>query len=439
MRKTTMVFAAILCLLAQVLSAGISQCLIKNPFLKEMTKSGQIKAQLIPSKKVTQCIGEWDKNGSCCKADSAAIFAKKDQNCLKMATSATAIAMQNLNNYFNMIWPELKVWMDKSPLPSRHTILNNLFGLMKSVGVINIAAHEKCWLTELGKLRASSLCSTCSGKSLRFFQKDKALVSMATCSAMLNNCFPSISQIVTFIRTAEELYARVKDLATSMSLKIRLLDGNSALAHSFATMRQKNVAGLLETYDREKGTKKGNQAAVQLCQDFMSIHKAPLIVQVLELMMELLHGLNYLKSASNDIGVGVEDYLIKKHEQDMHNQQNHWTHRAKSFFEMIGQAIANPLKKHIRQQHNIRQEFQLNANLAAVKVTLSVASGTCRATSGGRKLFLGQLAGGASFSSDIQIFDLPGLQEAKKNLWNAANLMQVATGHSPMNLSMVFP
>lgn len=58
-------------------------------------------------------------------------------------------------------------------------------------------ATTKCWGT-MAKLRGSSLCSTCAGNSETYFNHDKGLVDINTCSTVLESCNQSFDIIFKF-------------------------------------------------------------------------------------------------------------------------------------------------------------------------------------------------------------------------------------------------
>ena len=55
-----------------------------------------------------------------------------------------------------------------------------------------------CW-THIANLRASSVCSTCSGRSHEFFWKNKALMSQEVCVGVLDKCYKPLRQLTYFV------------------------------------------------------------------------------------------------------------------------------------------------------------------------------------------------------------------------------------------------
>ena len=191
-------------------------CDFRNPFFAKLVQNGKVTMNLI-AKRVDKCGKEWSTYGSCCTLESATSYAEKDNMLMRRATQVVSSSMVNQKLMLDQMMPDLKLWImsDKRLKKMHHfksssegnskfkiDLLTMLRNKMKDIGTIDESVHQKCWIEELGKMRSSSLCSTCSARSNQYFMENKALISFETCSKMLDTCYPSISQIIKEIGRA---------------------------------------------------------------------------------------------------------------------------------------------------------------------------------------------------------------------------------------------
>ena len=93
----------------------------------------------------------------------------------------------------------------------------------------------------MGKLRTSSLCSTCSSRSDIFFYQDKALVAFETCAEMLAYCFPSIDRIVKTLDITYTFYTMIVEFQKIDKLDVNLDESVKAADHSFKQIRKSEI------------------------------------------------------------------------------------------------------------------------------------------------------------------------------------------------------
>ena len=138
------------------------------------------------------CGTEWSTYGSCCKLESAKQFSIADKQVLELATSGVIKAMTFQKQLLKPIIKDINNWLIQLKHKDQIFFSKKLDILHAIVSSDDSTSHNTCWITELGKLRSSSLCSTCSGRSLDFFKNSRAIVNMDSCSAMLQGCSASI-------------------------------------------------------------------------------------------------------------------------------------------------------------------------------------------------------------------------------------------------------
>ena len=301
MRTYLLLFLTVLCLQAAVAKPTEDQCADLNPFLREMVRLNKIAVVDEPVTVTSYCRSEWAEHGSCCQPQSAVHFAQVDSMHLTLITQAIAGAMSAQRKFLNKIRSDLKRWVEKSPLkaPEKTQIKQRFYSAIDSIGEVKQAVHSKCWVTEFGRLRSASLCSTCSGRSNIFFKDGKALVTRDTCTKMVKNCFPSINQIVNFIMAAEEFFTLLNYLGEKMKLDLGLMSKSSHLKKIFDALKKKQVTSSLKDYIKDQKKSDSQKSANALCLEFMALNKDPFIFQIVDLMIDLVKALYELKGTGN--------------------------------------------------------------------------------------------------------------------------------------------
>src|SRR3990167_7684776 len=180
---------------------------------------------------------------------------------------------------------------------------------------------ESCW-NYIADLRASSVCSTCSGRGREFFSRNKALMSGDTCDSVLKVCYRPLRQITYFIIILNllpeviGLNAKISELAdTKIEIDERLMEGLTAHLHSkelsgvARLFERANFIRLISKYETEKklrGTEYFDQqrlfhAESNLCSRFMVLNQKPIIVQLKPLFATSSSQPNSAKSLIHEI------------------------------------------------------------------------------------------------------------------------------------------
>ena len=162
---------------------------------------------------------------------------------------------------------------------------------------------ETCW-NYIANLRASSVCSTCSGRSREFFFRNKALMNQKTCQNVLDVCYKPLRQLTFFIITLNLLPDMI-GLKSKLSEVVKsteefdesLMEGITAhvktqelrsVAHLFEKLNFVRLTARYEVQRRLEGTEyfskeKLFDAESDLCTRFMVLNQRPIIVQLEQL------------------------------------------------------------------------------------------------------------------------------------------------------------
>lgn len=146
----------------------------------------------------SQCSLERNKYGTCCDNTTLISYYKLEDEIMRNNTQLGMIAANQLadriKNNINLL-AETKTF------------------LMNQVKIMNIT-NVDCWQF-VRKVRASSICFTCSGRSENFFaNKTKVLVDSQTCIAGVQSCV-GFHQRYVFIKKLFAFVAEIFSMVTS--------------------------------------------------------------------------------------------------------------------------------------------------------------------------------------------------------------------------------
>ncbi len=196
-----------------------TSCIDANPYIKVLQKERGLKVLPHPTGFTkSTCEGLWKAHGVCCEESSAITYAKSDAQAIRSSVDRFISSMKKLAPlYFEfmkkapkikkMVSPAYQAFIEvveKNQAPNLTKILTEI---QKSDKVKK--SLVQCW-DKMIKVRSSSVCSTCSGKSSVYFKGDKGLVKDSDCVSILDHCTDSFQ--MTF-----DLFIDVKFLMTKLS------------------------------------------------------------------------------------------------------------------------------------------------------------------------------------------------------------------------------
>ena len=219
-----MVISSILAQLEAAASNLNSSCINKNKFMK-ILKLRNVTIYATPMPESSHCPGEWSVHGSCCSVSSLLEYAVADKQKIEIAKQKVfhfmAVHFHDLNINFKLA-RELESFAAQTDLEDWRMLVQTLnLPIFQALAeqAMNISSRQsfyssynRCY-SLLAKLRANSLCSTCSGASQRFFlNKTKALISEKVCLAIMQSCSSSFRLTVVFLDKIDQLMDQLRDI-----------------------------------------------------------------------------------------------------------------------------------------------------------------------------------------------------------------------------------
>ena len=268
-----------------------------NPFLLTLKKDGAklfSKIRTLRLKENNRCAYEWKEFGTCCDYDSLINYVKADRQRIEVAVNQTIESMTNASRGIALIYgisTGYSTYQLKG-LPIRETIFKETLESSAEIGknfrksVISIfnepsafaASITRCW-NKMTAVRAGSLCSTCSGRSNRFFEKDRAILSEEVCTDVLAECQDYFKLTVDFLSgvgsISSELLRRT-DLSDKTN-DVHELTSN--LQRIFHAIEQSGIKWALRQFLKSEGATK-NHFGDLLCSRLLNlVHQT--IIQLL--------------------------------------------------------------------------------------------------------------------------------------------------------------
>lgn len=224
------VFALLLASLALSASAQDveAKCMTKNPFLQGLATAKPIGVEIFETPKngkFSKCSSEWNLYGTCCNEIELEQFYTLEAGMINRNDFVLKKSILQVQTQLKHLISDLS----KEKKPNKHH-LHYLSRVKTLYGYSGFSTFNRtstlCW-NQLKKIRGSALCSTCSGRSHSFFDKDKILISPADCSRTISTCatfFKSISWIVDQLHkiiALLHLYCKSSQLISRLKLEFR--------------------------------------------------------------------------------------------------------------------------------------------------------------------------------------------------------------------------
>lgn len=141
-----------------------------------------------------------------------------------------------------------------------------------------------CWL-HMEKLRSSAICSVCSARFPRFFNKDqtKAFVDQGTCNTLVDRCRVFFYETFSFIGGMLNRGAEVKELTNLNS------SNHEWVLELENRARMGDIIGFLRYFDKSRKLSERNEQKdrINLCGRVLNVGKAPAL-QHLRLKMGII-------------------------------------------------------------------------------------------------------------------------------------------------------
>jgi hypothetical protein len=147
-----------------------------------------------------------------------------------------------------------------------------------------------CWDT-ISKIRALSLCSTCSGKSDVFFSnRAAALIHLSTCTGIMSACENHLLSLIRFVIRSTEFFAGIHKYGVEE--KTIQVNHNRARAeeiyNSFKAINNLDLLQVVHRYMESKDRSKEKTAAlIKICEMTTDLGQEAFIVKVLPILQNI--------------------------------------------------------------------------------------------------------------------------------------------------------
>lgn len=398
-----------------------------------MVASSKIKLNVAP-KNYNHCGAEWKTHGSCCEEQSALAYNRKDLALLTSATSIVSTAIANQIHIMSQIVDKMKGWIkyDKK-LSWLQGFIDNASKGLGDIAKVGYNHHQECWMNEIGSLRSSSLCSTCSSNSKNFFFQDKALISFATCQKMLNKCSPSFGQIILAIRLACEMVKAIHGLNGKKVLDQVELTIPQSFVALFNELRNLDIYRRLNEYQLSiNNQQKDRKASLTLCEMFISLHREPFIILIMDMMHKLSDALLVFYGQLEPSNAEIVIHFNKKEIEKVHPANIARDKVTEMKFKVLGESakaqkkVTEMIKKHRRDISTALDQFNRTKQGSP-----SRRLGRSFSNYEPRKLQLSPNGYMNLFIPEISVFEIIKL--------DASSTVALKLQCTPMNMSLTFP
>lgn len=286
-----------------------------------MSAFQEAKVQIFPhpiKQTNSKCGEEWNEHGTCCDIETLVQYAKEDGANIQAAVKETHGLMTDINAHMAEIHNLVKeIKSSGTALKSRsaEALFQEVAGhlevvvaeLPKYTTPEEFGHDEKCW-ADVAKMRANSLCSTCSGRSQVFFALGKALINTKTCDSVLSSCgkatFGVFKYLITlnhFLKPFDRLDLPQQTSALGKAIHDALFTG---VFQNRADLRKisERLSVFLASAAQEK-----KEASIYVCNRIVRLIKTPLVTIIGKdlavfktLLQELTATLQHIKQGKQD-------------------------------------------------------------------------------------------------------------------------------------------
>ena len=249
--KLPIIAALLLFVVMRGVQTSSDLCDSKNEFLKQIATQGVTIYPTVNKKRANVCRPEWSRHGTCCEAKSLMDYALGDAEKIRKNMRNVEAEYRHFTTFLESAKDRLNdlklltnVRRKKSIPPhilkmmpvihdsyqrANHLISKILKGKVDFLDlVIFKKANDRCWESMI-KIRASTLCSTCSGNSQNYFVGKQALLASETCSTIVSDCAESFSSLIQYLEAVRSIGSLIDlEKETQGILKIK---GNSEMLH----------------------------------------------------------------------------------------------------------------------------------------------------------------------------------------------------------------
>ena len=363
-------------------------CAIKNPFLKKLSTSMKLYTSPVSDNTDNKCSYEWKIHKTCCSYQNILDYIAQDGKSIKYGKEYISDYTLSIATNVQKMLPDLnRLEFD----PSSATMAKELkLNLMKtSADLIKLVSSDKfnkssdqCW-NRMARIRAESMCSTCSGNSQDYFFQDKALITQEVCSVAIKDCiiyFENNQIVMTYLDNILTELNRIRERANNNTAIPRIY---SALRFMFRVL-QGDMSYLIDEYMKVRATKNENRikkAESILCYHFLSLNDKPYIRKSLRSYWMMSITFEY---SARDLGPELDKLTtpMKCILLDNNSDEYYWKRRFSPHIDSIRKVslnsarrlqVSNYASSSARQTESDTQVFPFNGNTWVSGVSVSVS------------------------------------------------------------------
>lgn len=179
---------------------------------------------------VDKCHPEWTTFGTFCDYESLKRMVLSDQSNIMSETSQTVSIVQKLETQLQLLAATYqRVKKNPHVYESIDGSTRSKFDALLSIQPLGKTPvkqkFEECW-REMARLRSSSVCQICSGRSKSFFKNgNPSIVSSETCFTTMNICRDSILLLGRTSEISKQFKAMLDTMRSSVLFKKIFIEG----------------------------------------------------------------------------------------------------------------------------------------------------------------------------------------------------------------------
>ena len=270
----------------------------------------------------TNCGNEWVEFRSHCEVDSLTKFALEEARAFELKTAKMINRISDISKLlvssfataekFKQLFPnerKIKVSAYAQALAS----IGNNPGFRPMLLKLAAGAHAQkmrdC-ARDMSALRASGLCSICSGRYPAYLSGDRLMISEDACNKVLSSCVDSFSWLNRFMNSMDILTTAIAQLERSQVKLINPMRAASQnIQKAIKNIRKDGIGSLLHNYQENQESESCdcgcNEDVVEnLCSKIITVSKKPIYLKFTRLVMKI--NPKYIKIYNNKLKRGLE-------------------------------------------------------------------------------------------------------------------------------------
>jgi hypothetical protein len=199
-----------------VVQSQSEACATKNPFIGDLKKHGVAVFETPQVSNSSMCRYEWSMHKTCCDSESLRKYAKDDEDSVNGQIERVAEDYRQFTSFvrsmrrrlfaLNLMAAKLSPSDQGSVVVKADQISKELLKNVEAFKIIGSKAQEKfteenskCW-KKMAKVRQSTLCPVCSGRSEKYFLNNLALLDSDYCSSIVKACSSSFAYLISYLK-----------------------------------------------------------------------------------------------------------------------------------------------------------------------------------------------------------------------------------------------